>query len=161
MTLLLGWSFWKDLLGGLMLKMERKFDVGDHITFGAFNGKVIKMGTRNIELENRNNEKMVVWYHQLSKNSFGITDLMQKEKFNLISIKEKNVNDLGGVDIVISILSQNPWSSNLHLPQLEAHEDENLIFKVWTNHPNDKEKLEKHFQQFIHSSPGKKADSQD
>ena len=111
----LGWNSWKNLISGLLFRLERKIEVGEFMYLdkgeeNAYEGTVQKIRSRSITIRQVNGDFILIPYSRLdsaiiSKSNLG--GILMRHTFDI----ELKGMDLSKVkDTLMRILHECPWS---------------------------------------------------
>lgn len=82
---LAGFNFWRDLLAGIIIKLENNVQIGDPVRFKEYAGVISSMDRRSIQLKTDNDEIVFIAYRHLDKDII----VKRQAKGKLISSKIK------------------------------------------------------------------------
>ncbi len=126
--------FWLiDIIAGVIFRNSNRINQGDSIQIKELSGKVIKIGTRTIEIENDEGNSVYIPYRKLASAIYSRTESVAQTSgysFELETSLEEDI-DLITENIKSSIIAL-PWSSIKKSPQisLKGQTDKSLIFNI-------------------------------
>jgi len=139
-VLILGWIFWRDLIAGLIFKIDNKVSIGDTIECCEHTGKVNFIGNRNIILESSNKEQVILYHRMIVSRGYKI--IREQDIDNAIEFKvaKSTLLKFGGVKEVQKLIEASPWASTLNQPEILISDNDHYLIKIWALNPDDKEK---------------------
>jgi len=126
--------FWlADLIAGIIFRNTNKIDIGDSIQYEEHSGKIIKIGGKNIEIENTEGSSVYIPYRKITSAIFSRTESTEQTSgysFELETSVEEDIDDV--IENIRSTIVVLPWSSIRKAPQvlLKNQTDKNLIFNI-------------------------------
>jgi len=126
--------FWlSDLIAGIIFKNSNQIDIGDSIQCEEHSGKIIKIGGKNIEIENTEGNSVYIPFRKITSTIFTRTESTEQTSGYSFELETSIPNDIDEViENIRSTIIALPWSSIHKAPQvlLKNQTDENLIFNI-------------------------------
>lgn len=69
-TILAGRNFWRDLIAGVIFRIENKFKKGDPVTFEQYNGVIDAINKRSIQIKTDKEELVLIPFRKVSNAIF-------------------------------------------------------------------------------------------
>lgn len=129
----ISWFGLKDLIAGFIFRSNSGLKKADHIEIGTIKGNILKMGYRNLVLDNASGNFISLPYSQIINQpitKLSSTEIRHSNTFELITSKIDNIQKLSSE--ITSRVIMHPRSSLVEKPIVELIKDEKetLIFKV-------------------------------
>jgi hypothetical protein len=105
----IGLNFWKDFFTGIYIKLENRIKINDYISVNNKKGKIIKMHTRNFELNTQNDEVYFIPYHKLLESSVAKKLNKGEERSRTIELNIDIDSKHNNIKSIESLLSLCPW----------------------------------------------------
>lgn len=124
-----GAFLWKDILLGIVFKMENNYQVNDQITVKNLSGKIIELKGRGIDVLTENEEYIFIPYHLIQSDSIAKKPSkgeLRRRKITIHVPIESKHNSLKGMEL---LLQNCPW--------------------VYAHNPNSVEQLDETSYEFI------------
>ena len=144
LSLILGWYFWRDLISGVVFRIEQKAKIGDTIRFGELEGKILSLGNRNLVIQNKEKLKIVIPNHSIAQKGYHIIDQRDQNNELQITIDPKQVEAFGGMKAFRKLLYSNPWVHPGENAIITKREGGDIHVIVKTIHQGDQQNLEKY-----------------
>jgi len=126
--------FWlSDLIAGIIFKNSKHIDIGDSIQYEKHSGKIVKIGSRYIEIENSEGNSVYVPISKITSAIFSKTESTEQTSgfsFELETSYEEDIDK--AIENIKSSIIALPWSSIRKSPQmsLKGQTNKSLIFNV-------------------------------
>jgi len=126
--------FWLiDIIAGVIFKNSNRINQGDSIQIKELSGKVIKIGTRTIEIENDEGISVYIPFSKLASAIYSRTESVAQTSGYSFELETSLEEDIDSVteNIKSSIIAL-PWSSIRKSPQifLKGQTGKSLIFSI-------------------------------
>jgi len=114
--------FFKDYLSGLILKMEMNLSEQDYIYSKDFEGWIIKFSARNLVIENKDSEIIIVPYYKLLKDVIKVkkSDANKYQSYSFVfEVAEDKISDFQSFKVELTnFLINLPWVKANSLPDI-------------------------------------------
>ncbi|MCD4697783.1 MAG: mechanosensitive ion channel family protein [Bacteroidales bacterium] len=126
--------FWLiDIIAGVIFRNSNRINQGDSIQIKELSGKVIKIGTRTIEIENDEGISVYIPFSKLASAIYSRTESVAQTSGYSFELETSLEEDIDSVteNIKSSIIAL-PWSSIRKSPQifLKGQTGKSLIFSI-------------------------------
>jgi hypothetical protein len=118
-ALAIGWPYWRDLMAGVILRLDIKLKPGRWIRIADKQGKLKSIGLRKLLLETGTDEIEVIPNHRISKAGYTLLSGPAEEGMIEILTDQETVDALGGFDRLRTKAAASPWASKTWIPQIE------------------------------------------
>lgn len=104
------WFFFRDFFAGMIMKSECRLELGQHIKTPDFEGTIVLLGPRYMELEIDSGEKLKVSYSRLNKHWISLPAETEKSLSNNLTLRiPDSANPLQVKTIVYKEMMGMPW----------------------------------------------------
>ncbi len=129
----ISWFILKDFIAGLFLKMNQDIKLNEIIEFDNISGKVIKIGSRDVELEIDGSNTINIPFNQFFIKRIIHTGTSEHcAKANFVLKLNKNLNAIEALDNIKVFIYQLPWTSSTHEQDvtIEKMDKEGTLIKI-------------------------------
>lgn len=105
-----GWYLLRDLIAGIILKIENTIKPGQNISFSSLSGKINKIGYRTLEITNDNGETVEIPFSNIVRQNVVILLNKEKRAGHTIRLKVSTVNQPEKIkEVLEKHLLEMPW----------------------------------------------------
>lgn len=134
-TIILGWSFWKDFIPGLLFRLENQVAKGDFIRHDGQESTVDGIGFRNLLSSSTAGETIITPYHKLNEAIIiraRAEGKLLKHSFTL-NLEEPDINN--ATALIEQYILECPWSAPLQKPEVKRLHSNEFQVTAYTADP--------------------------
>ncbi len=144
LTLAFGWFFLKDLVAGIIFRLQNNYTNGEVLQIGEISGRLNKMLLTHITIDTNNDNTLKIPYSRLSNEIISQksqTKSFENNRFTLSTNKKLSQKDTE--DAIGTILKNSPWHIGYRLPasKLLNEDDKHYHFEIQLQVRNEKHLL--------------------
>lgn len=135
LLIVFAWSPLYDLMAGVAFRAGRVCQVGDHVSVGDVEGRVVRLGSRVLVLRTRSGDEAVLPYGKIHRNTLRRTQSVPGAHVHSFVVEGAPLEELPTLRRrLIEAALRCPWSAVLHDPKVEQRQDGRLEVSVFALH---------------------------
>lgn len=148
-TLVLGWSFWLNILAGISLKLDGKLRQGLWIEVQGKKGKLTHIGLRHLHIEKAPGSIQIIPNRKLIHEGFSLFPGPTEDLKIELTIEQKSLEIMGGTNAFLAKLAASPWASKTMEPHIDDTQNGNLTLVAWAFSEETKTRYRKYLTELI------------
>jgi hypothetical protein len=141
LSLTIGWFFLKDIISGIVFRIQNDYSYGEFVQFGEITGRLNEMQLTHISLHTMDGKSIKIPYSRLSNEIISLkleTKSYEQNKFTIKINKKYQKKEIE--DFIIAALNKSHWRLGYTLPQVKfLNEDQNYyLFEIQVQVRNQK-----------------------
>lgn len=141
LSLTIGWFFLKDIISGVIFRMQNNYSHGEFVQFGKISGRLNEMQLTHISIHTTDGKSIKIPYSRLSNEIISLKLESKSYDHNrfIMNVKKK-YSRKETEDLMITELNNSPWRLGSTLPQVKfLNEDQaNYSFEIQVQVRNQK-----------------------
>jgi hypothetical protein len=145
----LGWAYWKDLLAGIIFRLEGRVKPGDTIRVSEASGTVESIGRRMLGIKLKNGELLLLPFGNITFKGYNL--ILEQGRDNLVrfNISKEVAASFGGEKKLKKLIRSCPWASPIQAPGISHLDDSMLEITAWATDAGAREMLKDYILKYL------------